>query len=784
LQTELASEFVHLLQALAQTKHGDKSCVITTDPDLWIERTLGGSIDILDISPALGPPPERELSSFVVRQFELAGWPVNSIVREYRLASKFGVTVDIALLGDRNRPIAFVEIVSRYHSMEPTIDKVQRNSRLGDARFSIVTNGKDILLIDSATGKTTERSTFPTPSELGYPEMKSETLSEMLGVQNEEEWGINVESFSKPELLLNTLNAKRTEILIIDHTIPIVRLPSSPLIPSELSIRNVWYTSVLLAAAVSVPSLRVIVAVVPRSFCFDGHERQIRKYVSKHLNLSAIVETATKFPSINLSILRLSAKVPETVALVSVTASELIDVRNQPWLKDLEKALTGSSETTYVVRRKISPEQAWTMAQFQDQTKMILERLKALGTVVNLGDVCDIIPGLRHSREESGSHGIPFLRGRDLGKAPLDLQDLSRFSAPNIPPQTKILNGDVLLQRIGTQPHIMVADAGLEGSVASDTIFILRMKQGFDPFALSEFLQSPEGQKLLLATLPGAAGPTLSRSALRSLSVLVLPDHVTNTLREMDTVEKDMIEKAQRLRSLRLGLLSSPSSEVLTERIEEMRQKSKMLAASLKEAESFDFQIRNFFPYPIAFEYRSLKSINDLRELYKEQLRFAENIMAFICSVTLALIEPADRKESRIDPKAIWQGGISPGTWRETAMRGAAFLCKYKDHPLASSVARVWTRSSGLAKPLSELITAKNDFKHDRGPRIDEDYVSAVEKVGSLLDQCTRQLAFFRVSDPTDLRCQSRSWKSRCHSSDIQMRWGSSCSTARDLGIS
>ena len=65
------------------------SCVITTDPDLWIERTLGGSIDILDISPALGPPPKRELSSFVVRQFELAGWPVNSIVREYRLASKF-----------------------------------------------------------------------------------------------------------------------------------------------------------------------------------------------------------------------------------------------------------------------------------------------------------------------------------------------------------------------------------------------------------------------------------------------------------------------------------------------------------------------------------------------------------------------------------------------------------------------------------------------------------------------------------------------------------------------
>ena len=122
------------------------------------------------------------------------------------------MTVDIALLGDRNRPIAFVEIVSRYHSMEPTIDKVQRNSRLGDARFSIVTNGKDIRPIDSATGKTTERSTFPTPSELGYPEMKSETLSEMLGVQNEEGgMGDDVESFSKPGYLMG-LNEGRTLI--------------------------------------------------------------------------------------------------------------------------------------------------------------------------------------------------------------------------------------------------------------------------------------------------------------------------------------------------------------------------------------------------------------------------------------------------------------------------------------------------------------------------------------------------------------------------------------------
>jgi hypothetical protein len=57
-------------------------------------------------------------------------------------------------------------------------------------------------------------------------------------------------------------------------------------------------------------------------------------------------------------------------------------------------------------------------------------------------------------------------------------------------------------------------------------------------------------------------------------------------------------------------------------------------------------------------------------------------------------------------------------------------------------MSEIWSKPTRLAKALNELKQAKNDFKHDRGPKIEEDYVSATVKVGPLLDTCMQELAF------------------------------------------
>ena len=54
-------------------------------------------------------------------------------------------------------------------------------------------------------------------------------------------------------------------------------------------------------------------------------------------------------------------------------------------------------------------------------------------------------------------------------------------------------------------------------------------------------------------------------------------------------------------------------------------------------------------------------SIVDSRDLYREQLRIAENILAFLASVSLVLLRKQDRDEAGIDLKEYWRSGISPG---------------------------------------------------------------------------------------------------------------------------
>jgi hypothetical protein len=56
-----------------------------------------------------------------------------------------------------------------------------------------------------------------------------------------------------------------------------------------------------------------------------------------------------------------------------------------------------------------------------------------------------------------------------------------------------------------------------------------------------------------------------------------------------------------------------------------------------QSGDELDYQISSSYPFPIAYGFRSLMSVVDPRDLYREQLRIAENILAFLASISLAL---------------------------------------------------------------------------------------------------------------------------------------------------
>jgi hypothetical protein len=99
-------------------------------------------------------------------------------------------------------------------------------------------------------------------------------------------------------------------------------------------------------------------------------------------------------------------------------------------------------------------------------------------------------------------------------------------------------------------------------------------------------------------------------------------------------------------------------------------------------------QIRSIsesYPLPIAYSWSLLAGLWDTRDRYREQLRHAENMLAFLGSVSLALLEEQDYEETNIDLRKAWRGGISFGAWKLIVQLSTKVL-RYKDHPLASAI--------------------------------------------------------------------------------------------------
>nr|MDP9479240.1 hypothetical protein [Actinomycetota bacterium] len=169
------------------------------------------------------------------------------------------------------------------------------------------------------------------------------------------------------------------------------------------------------------------------------------------------------------------------------------------------------------------------------------------------------------------------------------------------------------------------------------------------------------------------------------------------------------------------------------------------ISTLIEPRDELERRISASYPYPLAHGFRSLTRTADPRDLYREQLRFAENLLAFLASVSLALLRAGDRPPSGLDLKRLWSGGISPGDWREIIQRCSKVFAGYRDIPLAGAIQRlkIGSEEKGFGRDVIELIRAKNDYKHDRAPTDPKDMASASDEAQERLRRCMQALSFF-----------------------------------------
>lgn len=158
------------------------------------------------------------------------------------------------------------------------------------------------------------------------------------------------------------------------------------------------------------------------------------------------------------------------------------------------------------------------------------------------------------------------------------------------------------------------------------------------------------------------------------------------------------------------------------------------------------------FPFPIATGYRQLTGFATYTERYRELLRLAENLIAFVGSVALSLLEP-DRLlalNQRLSGPALgyWKGGISPGNWLDLAVHASLQMAEQEQNPLIAGFVKLQLqkeKKGSLGETLRKMLRAKNDYKHDRGPAVESECHQACIAISDLLNRAFDSLGFLRA---------------------------------------
>jgi hypothetical protein len=375
-----------------------------------------------------------------------------------------------------------------------------------------------------------------------------------------------------------------------------------------------------------------------------------------------------------------------------------------------------------------------------------------------LSKIADVFQGTRLGRQPRGTGATPAMQGRDLSITDLTVNDLAMVSVPSdLPNPVYSEVGDILIQRIGQRPHAFLVEDELKGVLVKDTVYVVRLHHK-DPLTaqyLIEFLNSDIGQALLSTLVGGAVIPTLRLTDLRRLRLPIPEKAVIELINDLHEVEQALSDRINHTRNLRRRLFSIKDPEQVEGQLRTLSTEAQVLAASLMQVDDLDFQIRNFYPFPLAYAHRALNAITEPSQRYQEQLRVAENILAFLASIGLAFVaymqalstpEKSNLTENSLSD--CWKGGISPGSWQDIAYHSGSSLRGNRAVAAVNSFASIWFRGSGrrasrFTELTQQIVRIKNDHKHDRGPKTPQEYKEAVRSMDKHLRQCLEPLAFF-----------------------------------------
>jgi hypothetical protein len=720
----------------------EEPAILTIDPSAWTgQRRVVDISRVLHVQPAATKATGVALERGIARFFLEAGWPAERVAKEYRPDLKSRDMIDVALLGQEGECLVAVEVklnVSPHWARRLREARMHLQGIAPTVAWHCITDGTTYYLRNTKTDESFELPGAFSPEALATGDFTTSRIAHTC-VPN---------SFEELSAMLNGASW-----VVVDHTMPPARLDtgtSTKAVLEEALGRPLAgatdMTQAVLAWVGAREGVDWVSAFGIASWLRGESSQWLREQLGSRYAVRTVIEVGGVLSGVHASMRFCIVHLGKNPGPAYLASSDTPGGRDlEDIVKDAKQFFAGQKPSRGFVA-EVARTGRWAVSLYDPELDMVEQRLTSIGPTKPLSEVCTILRGLPvtlHAQDLGG--GVPLV----TRIAQLDNPEGEEVRRIRVSPEVErfaLRPGDLVVPAIKGGSRQCVMAQGADPAVASDHLFILRVADNtVTPEYLLEYLNSGTARRLLDSRYAGTAAMMLTARSLGSLPVPILGRPLALDLRQIGVLEASLRQRAEDLRLRRETLFDAAGADAFYAGVQGLRRDGELLSRSMGRSDDLGFQVANFYPFPIAYGYRLLASITNPTELYKEQLRVGENILAFLASVSMSLIQPSDRASVELDVKKIWDGGASPGHWRDITGRCCKVLSTYKDHPLAASIValNINAERRGFGLAAKKIITAKNDFKHDRGPKTEEEFITAAKDLQETLQACIKALAFF-----------------------------------------
>lgn len=384
-----------------------------------------------------------------------------------------------------------------------------------------------------------------------------------------------------------------------------------------------------------------------------------------------------------------------------------------------------------------------------------------LGGQVNLeliSNLGEIYFGSKFRETKKTSSNTRIIRARDLSAPRINIEDLSTARQPEGKQRLIFAEpGDILIQRISPQPRAYLADEDLDGILIGGDVLILRLHEENREIApyIVDFLNSDIGQALLLTRISSSGILPPSTKHLRTLKIPIPDKSVLSLLSNIGDAETNLLNKIEQARTIRQRLFNIDDPDKANTLLSSLSTEASVLSDILSEVNSTDFMLRNFYPLPIAYNYRAISAEKNPQQLYDAQLRFVEFMLIFLGNIGLVvagenqhLASPDFSAITKTGLENMWSKGFSMGDWQSIAQNCGNLLHGYRQSAIEDQFSSLWyttknKKATTFTKSTLEFVQKRNEFAHHRGPRTEAEFELGNNDLSEKISDCLERISFF-----------------------------------------